>query len=326
MRPITAGILGAGRIGKIHANNLMAMGGVRLKAIADPYVDFKEWPGGAIATSRNPEDVLKDEEIEAILVCSPTPSHADLTDAAARAGKHVFCEKPIALDLARAERMIAAAGEAGVTFMVAHVLRFWPEYVFLKHAVDQAKFGRLLQLEFERFSSIPNWGSGGWLTDAARSGGPTVDLHIHDADMVIFLLGPPLAVRAELVSAPTCQSVEADYDYGSAGPLVRARGGWILDAGYPFHAAFRAVFERAVIEYDSRLSPTLTIFRPNAKPRTPKMPPHDGYYYQLEQFIHCAARGVEPPTATAANGREALALTLAERKAAKKNIVVRFSG
>ena len=87
MRLITAGILGAGRIGKIHANNLMAMGGVRLKAIADPYVDFKEWPGGTIATSRHPEDVLKDAEIEAVLVCSPTPSHAEFTEAAARPGR-----------------------------------------------------------------------------------------------------------------------------------------------------------------------------------------------------------------------------------------------
>jgi len=141
MRAITAGILGAGRIGKIHANNLMAMTGVRLKAIADPYVDFKEWPGDAIVTSNDPEAVLNDGEIEAILVCSPTPSHAEFTEAAARAGKHVFCEKPIALDPERVRETLKVVERSGVKLQVGFNRRFDPTFARVRRAVVDGEIG-----------------------------------------------------------------------------------------------------------------------------------------------------------------------------------------
>ena len=97
MNTITVGVLGAGRIGRLHTENLSRMSGVRVKSIADPYVDFGSWPPDDIETGGDPSLVLDDPEIDAVLICSPTPTHASLTEAAAAAGKHVFCEKPISL-------------------------------------------------------------------------------------------------------------------------------------------------------------------------------------------------------------------------------------
>ena len=98
MKKITIGVIGAGRIGKIHADNLLAMPGVRLKSVADPYLDPDDWSSRGIAPTLDPADVFNDSEIDAVLICSPTPTHAEFTEIAANAGKHVFCEKPIALD------------------------------------------------------------------------------------------------------------------------------------------------------------------------------------------------------------------------------------
>jgi myo-inositol 2-dehydrogenase/D-chiro-inositol 1-dehydrogenase len=98
MREITVGILGVGRIGKLHADNLISLPGIRLKSVADPYLEPDEWSSRGIEWAREPERLIDDSDIEAVLICSPTPTHAELIEAAARAGKHIFCEKPIALD------------------------------------------------------------------------------------------------------------------------------------------------------------------------------------------------------------------------------------
>jgi myo-inositol 2-dehydrogenase / D-chiro-inositol 1-dehydrogenase len=124
MKTITVGVLGAGRIGRLHTDNLLRMPGVRVKAVADPYADFAAWPPPGVATGPDPALVLDDPEIEAVLICSPTPTHAPFTEAAARAGKHVFCEKPVDLTLARVDEVLAAVAAAGVVLQVGFNRRF----------------------------------------------------------------------------------------------------------------------------------------------------------------------------------------------------------
>jgi len=184
MKTITAGVLGAGRIGKIHANNLMAMPGVRLKAIADPFADFKSWPGPAVAASKDPEDVLKDPEIEAVLVCSSTPSHADLTDAAARAGKHVFCEKPIAVDAARVRATLETVKRSGVKLQEGFNRRFDPTFARVRRAVVDGEVGdvQLVRVTARDPAAPP-------IEYVKTSGGMFADMTIHDFDMVRFLSG-----------------------------------------------------------------------------------------------------------------------------------------
>jgi myo-inositol 2-dehydrogenase/D-chiro-inositol 1-dehydrogenase len=184
MRTITAGILGAGRIGKIHAKNVMAMPAVRLKMIADPYGDFKDWPGPAIATSKKPEDVLSDPEIEAVLICSSTPSHADLTEAAAKAGKHVFCEKPIAVELERVRATLNTVKRSGVKFQVGFNRRFDPTFARVRRAVVDGEVGdvQLVRVTARDPIAPP-------IEYVKSSGGMFADMTIHDFDMVRFLSG-----------------------------------------------------------------------------------------------------------------------------------------
>lgn len=321
---VRIGIFGAGTMARKHIETYAAIKGARVAGVS--------WAGArslkeceklyGISAFADTGALLG--LVDAVDICLPTPQHEEAALRAAAAGRHVLCEKPLALDLAAAGRMIAACRRAEVILMAAHCLRFWPEYVFLKNAVNQQKYGALRELSLERYSSFPQWGSKGWLADAARSGGAAIDLHIHDADMVLFLLGAPRAVRARETVSSKYETIETSYDFGD-GPLVSARGGWILQSGYPFHQSFRAVFEQAVIEFDSRQTSTLKVFKTKGKPQKPRLPERDGYYYQLKHFIICVRTGTTPKTSTGEQGRQALALTLAEKKSAKAEKKIGFN-
>jgi len=184
MNPITVGILGAGRIGQVHGNNLLRMPGVRLKTVTDPYVDFSSWPPSKVATGDDPSLILDDDEIEAVLVCSPTPTHAELTERAARAGKHVFCEKPIDLDPARIRRTLAIVAESGVKLQVGFNRRFDPTFARVRKAVTDGDVGEIHLVKItSRDPEAPP------VAYVESSGGIFLDMTIHDFDMVRFLTG-----------------------------------------------------------------------------------------------------------------------------------------
>jgi len=184
MRTITVGVLGAGRIGRIHTENLFRMPGVRVKSIADPYADFSTWPPGAVATGIDPELVLGDPEIEAVLICSPTPTHAPFTDAAARAGKHIFCEKPVDLDPDRIRQTLAVVEAAGVKMQVGFNRRFDPTFARVRKAVTDGEIGDVQIVKItSRDPEAPP------VSYVETSGGIFLDMTIHDFDMVRFVTG-----------------------------------------------------------------------------------------------------------------------------------------
>ena len=211
MKDITVGILGAGRIGQVHGNNLLRMKGVRLKAVADPYADFQDWPGPGIATGTDPELVLADSEIDAVLICSPTPTHADFTESAARAGKHIFCEKPIDLDPARILRTLAVVGEAGVNLQVGFNRRFDPTFSRVRRAVEDGDVGDLHLIKItSRDPEAPP------VEYVKTSGGIFLDMTIHDFDMVRFLTG------SEVEEVHAMGAVLVDPAIGEAGDIDTA--------------------------------------------------------------------------------------------------------
>jgi myo-inositol 2-dehydrogenase/D-chiro-inositol 1-dehydrogenase len=184
VRPITIGVLGAGRIGQVHGNNLLRMPGVKLKTVTDPYVDFSSWPPSGVATGEDPALILDDDEIEAVLVCSPTPTHADLTERAARAGKHVFCEKPIDLDPERIRRTLAVVAESRVKLQVGFNRRFDPTFARVRRAVTDGEVGAIHLVKItSRDPEAPP------VAYVRTSGGIFLDMTIHDFDMVRFLTG-----------------------------------------------------------------------------------------------------------------------------------------
>jgi len=184
MRTITVGVLGAGRIGRLHADNLLRMPGVRVKSIADPYADFGAWPPEHIETGLDPSLVLDDPEIEAVLICSPTPTHAPFTEAAAAAGKHIFCEKPIDLDPDRIRRTLEVVDAAGVKLQVGFNRRFDPTFSRVRQAVVDGDVGDIHIVKItSRDPEAPP------VEYVESSGGIFLDMTIHDFDMVRYLTG-----------------------------------------------------------------------------------------------------------------------------------------
>src|SRR5262249_35078027 len=145
--------------------------------------------------------LLADPAVELVDICLPTDMHKPAALAALAAGKHVLVEKPIALSVADADEVIAAAERAGRLLMVGQVLRFFPEFAYIRQCRDRGHYGDLLAGHFKRVISRPNWSGDDWFADVSRTGGAVVDLHIHDSDFVQHLLGMPDEVSATGVTS-----------------------------------------------------------------------------------------------------------------------------
>jgi predicted dehydrogenase len=118
-------------------------------------------------------------ECDVIDICLPTYRHCEFTVTAAALKKHVLCEKPMALNMDEARTMKEACEKADVRLMIAHCIRFWPEYALLKQIAITGHLGDILSLNLTRYGEFPHWGSNNWLADESRAGGGALDMHIH---------------------------------------------------------------------------------------------------------------------------------------------------
>ncbi|MCC3375357.1 inositol 2-dehydrogenase [Cohnella sp. REN36] len=188
MNSLHIGIIGMGRIGRIHADNLLRMPRVRLAAVSDLYADeaLSQWAterGVPVVTKRG-EDLLEDPDIHAVFICSHTDTHVPLIIAAAKAGKHIFCEKPISLDPARTKEALDAVREAGVKLQVGFNRRFDHNFERVRELVLEGRIGEphLVKITSRDPSPPPE-------DYIAKSGGIFIDMTIHDFDMARFLIG-----------------------------------------------------------------------------------------------------------------------------------------
>ena len=149
-------LVGAGGMGKIHLSLLRSMDDVQVVAVVDVEGAARaNADDGKTMLYRDIHEMLANEQVDIVDVCTPTYLHAECSIAAMERGIHVLCEKPMALTMGEAEAMVSAARSNGVLLMIAHVIRFWPEYQYLKKAYDEKTFGELLQVSFSRIGSRP---------------------------------------------------------------------------------------------------------------------------------------------------------------------------
>jgi len=263
---------------------------------ARPYTDYRE--------------LLADPAVEAVDICLPTDLHAEVAIAALEAGKDVLSEKPMALQVADCDRMIAAAQRTGRILMIAQCIRFCPEYVFVKQMLDAGADGRVLSATFRRLSGMPRWTSEHWMEDPARCGGAILDLHIHDVDYIAYLLGLPRQVVAYGVEDQYgISQVLATYLYDTTS-AVHAEGGWHYHDGYPFRMTFTICLEGATIEMEP--GRPLTVYRNGQEPWTPELPATDLYMNEIAYFLDCVAAGTPPTIVTPFDARETVRLVHAE--------------
>lgn len=270
------------------------------------------------------EEMLNDTELTVIDVCLPTYLHCDFTVRALEAGKHVMCEKPMAMTLDEADRMIVARNASTKSLMIGHCIRFWPEYALMKRYVADHRLGKLLSLNLTRFGEFPHWSSQNWLADESKSGGGVLDMHIHDTDFAYHLLGSPDQIESwGSVDERGPGHAFTTMKYGET--IVHTEGGWNLPSKTPFKMAFRAVFERGAMIMDAG---PLTIYEQGKEPSIPEFPKMEasgggnisdlgGYYHELRYFIDAVEAGAPLETVTAESAKESLRLTLEEIKQIK---------
>jgi predicted dehydrogenase len=213
--------------------------------------------------------LLEDRDIDLVDVCNPTDMHAETAIAALKAGKHVLVEKAIALDPREADRMLRTVDQTGKLLMVAHVLPFVPEFAYAAQAVREARYGRLLGAHFKRIISQPDWSSA--IADPAKTGGPAVDLHIHDTHFIGLLCGVPGRVFSSgTEDNGAVQYLTTEYLYGKDGPAVSCSSGALAMKGRPFVHGYEIYLERATLVYESGVIP-LTLLTADGKSKQPKL-------------------------------------------------------
>ena len=219
--PVRLGLLGAGRIGKTPARPIAESHGARLVAVADPDEAAAAAVVQATGTrAASVEEVLGGSAIEGILIATPTDLHADLIERVAAAGKAIFCEKPIDLDLSRAQRSVAAAARCGVPLMIGFNRRFDPSFRRLRDDIDRGRIGdvELVQITSRDPAPPP-------MEYLRRSGGLFRDMMIHDLDMARFLVGEPIVEVTATGSALVDKAIGDAGDVDTAVAVPRSAGG-----------------------------------------------------------------------------------------------------
>jgi predicted dehydrogenase len=244
-----------------------------------------------IATFREVDALLAHPKLDAVDICLPTHLHSEIARRALEMDLDVLVEKPMALEGAGCDLLVAEAAARGRILMAAQVLRFWPEYTALRDAVNAAQFGAVRSAALRRRCAAPGWG--GWLGDPARSGGGAFDLLIHDADMCLHLFGAPEAVSATgfADAAHGLDTLDARLYY-PGGAVVTVEGGW-FHSGLPFTMGYTVVFEDATVNFDSAGTPPTLYCGPEG-PRPLALAPCDAYAAEIEYFAGCC-RGRQAP-------------------------------
>lgn len=235
--------------------------------------------------------MLEQEDLDILDICLPTYLHTKFALEAMERGIHVLCEKPIPLEIADVDLLYKTAEENHVKFMIAQVLRFWPEYQLLKEIYDSQRYGRLLSGEMERLGTYPKWSWDGWMMDEVRSGFVPFDLHIHDLDFIVYAFGSPKDVHCFRSKQPDQDYLHAVYSF--PGFTISAEASWYA-SDYPFHMSFRFQFENAVVAYENgkmciyqRNEKTLSPFDDRDSGEFSQLPKGSGYANEIQYFTDC---------------------------------------
>jgi predicted dehydrogenase len=305
--PVAVAVAGLGAIGMLHARHLARQEcGAHLARVVDQDRALAEGAGRELGAewSTSYRKAVTDPAVDAVLIATPTPLHAEMVEQAAAAGKHVFCEKPLSLDLEGGRRASAAASAAGIGLQVGFQRRFDPDFVEAKRRIDAGDVGNPLLLRLSHRNRVPP--HAGALGE--RLGGPLVDMTIHDFDTALWLVGGVKEVRA--FATPDTTIVVARFENGALGVIDNTRR-----AGYGFECAAELVGTRSTLRigWDRRACGVQRLASGELLERLPVDHiecHHAAYLGELRHFIACVRSGAEPAVG-AADSIAALSLSLA---------------
>lgn len=340
---IRIGIVGIGFMGMIHYLAARKLKGAKVAALCsrDEKKLAGDWRGiqgnfgprgemmdlSGIKKHRTLKELLADPDIDLVDVCNPTNLHPETAIAALEAGKHVLVEKAIALEAADADRMVAAAKKAGKLLMVAHVLPFFPEFAFAYQAIRSGQHGKLLGGHFKRVISKPDWSSE--IGDASKTGGPAVDLHVHDTHFIGLVAGVPKSVFAVgVVESGTVNYLTTSYLYGPSGPAITCSSGALAMKARPFVHGYEIYLEKATLVYESGTCP-LTVLKADGSSEQPKLSGGDeattAFTLELQAALDGVASGKAPDLLSGQLARDALVMCHKECESVKTGKTVAMS-
>jgi len=327
---LKVGIVGAGGMGSTHARCWSRLPVARVTAVADPQTSKARALAGRLVQETAPtvlasaDEMLAYADVDVVSVCVPTDLHRTVTEAALRAGKHVLCEKPMALSLSDCDAMIATAEAAGTVFTVAQVVRCFPEYARAKTLVDAGVVGQPAAVRVRRGGDFPRSDTD-WYADVEKSGGIIFDLMVHDIDWLQWCFGPISRVYARGLTERLGKGELDHLDYAlltlrhASGVISHAEGTWADPGG--FATAFEIAGDAGLLTHDSRRAVALTqaVRGADAKvggvalPRSPLTPGDDPYFREIESFAASVRMGA-PLFVTPAEAHAAVAVACAARE------------
>ena len=333
MKILNVGIIGAGRIGQVHAKSITYhIPQAKILAVSDIYFDGAKRLAAQLGIPNAYEDyhdILNNPEIDAVLICSSTDTHADIAVEAAKAGKHIFCEKPVDLTVAKIKKVIAAVEEAGVKLQIGFNRRYDHNFAEIKRLANEGKLGELQTIKITSRDPEPPS-----IDYVKVSGGIFLDMTVHDFDMARFIGGEVEEVYANA-------AVTVDKAIGEAGDVDTAL------VALKFKSGAIGVIDncrKACYGYDQRLEVFGTGGQASAANDTPtnvsyinengNMTDKPLYFFlerymqsftdEMTEFIN-AVQNDENTKTTVNDGLEALRLGLAAKLSVKEHRPVKLS-
>jgi len=332
------GIVGFGFMGRMHYRCWKARDDARVAAICDANENIVEDSKKAVGNIEGAEDavdftginiysdigkMLAEEKLDAVSITLPTYLHARYTIEVLKSGVHVLCEKPMGLNVAECESMMAAAKSSGKVLQIGHCVRFWPEYAKTKEIVAGGEYGKVLAATFQRLAATPTWSQDNWILNEQRSGGVALDLHIHDTDFVCYLFGMPRAVCSfgGKDSTEKLAHIVTQYLYDDD-KVITAEGGWAMMPSFGFEMSFNIVQEKATIIYDCTREPAFKVCPADGEAFTPEVQPGDGYILQIDHFVRVLKGEKMTPVTTLEESRDSVKIVEAEKKSVQTGGIV----
>ena len=324
---LSIAVIGAGRIGRIHARNIAEHAGARLAGVAD--VDTAA--AKALAEACDAPSISVDEAFatDAVLIASPTPTHADYIERATAAGRAIFCEKPIDLAVDRVRACVAAVGKSGVPLMIGFNRRFDEHFATLKRRMDGGEIGELELLTIISRDPAPPPPA-----YVATSGGLFRDMMIHDLDMARFMLGEePLTVHAA-ASCLVDPSIAAAGDVDTAVVTLRTASGKLCQisnsrrATYGYDQRIEAHGSKGLLRVGNVTATTVELAAAAGFLSEPVLPFFleryaAAYRAELDAFIIAVTSGIAPRP-DGADGLRALLLADAATRSAQTGQAVQL--
>ena len=314
-------ILGAGFMGRTHAECYLKNSKCKLNYIFDKNIDrAKDLASYVGAKATDDINTVLSKDIDMIDICLPTYLHLHYVEMAAKAGKHILCEKPMAINIKECDEIIGITTNHNIKYMVAHVIRFWPEYRYMKKVIDSGELGEPIYATASRMQPMPLWSESNWIVNPSLSVGGVVDLQIHDLDFMSWVFGKPSKLKS--VGSKSRQG-----GWEQVITIMEHEGGIqtcteacnLMPVSYPFTARFKVLFTDGCIEYDCNAPKSLVVYRPGRQPENPVINDLNGYQNEIDYFTECILENRETILAPAGDARFALYLALKSKESLESN-------